>query len=79
MDYHCRSLEHDREREQATALDLHLDFVLALPCTEATFRAEDKTIVNVSGYYPNGKLTPPTETPDTMNMHVNEPFYPSVT
>lgn len=58
------TLEHDGERENPRPLDLHSDFTFALPCLEAVFRAEDETIVDVSGDNPHGQLAPPTETSD---------------
>ena len=56
--------EHDRERENPRPLDLHSDFALALPCLEAFLRAENKTVVDVSGDNSHGQLTPPSETPN---------------
>ncbi len=58
------TFEHDRERENPRPLDLHFDFLLALPCLEAPFTAEDETVVDVSGDNSHGQLATPTETSD---------------
>ena len=58
------SLKDDRERENPRPLDLHSDFALALPCLEALFRAEDETVVDVSGDNSHRQLATTTETPN---------------